>query len=376
MKGPSGPAWDECERAFGIRPCAELDMMRERLRAVIDLSPVAIWIADDGRISFANRAAARLVGVADGDALVGTSPQTWLDPDHHAALAQRLERARRQERVDEPLAATLRRADGRLLEVEIGIGALPDHGHAVVQMVIADASTRRQQLREVEASRRALRRLSANVVEAREEERRRIARELHDELGQGLSALKMEIAGCARAYNLDAADARISEMLAHLDEITASVRRIAADLRPLMLDDLGLDDAIEALAQDFRRRHGIAVELALDPMGTPADPRIAIGLYRMVQESLTNVARHAQATRVRIGLRRVGDSVELEVADNGVGATAPPSPRDSQFGLLGMRERADMLGGSFAFGQGDDGGARVRVHVPWRDADAPAGSAR
>lgn len=371
MKGPSGRAWDECERASGVRPCAELEIMRERLHAVIDLSPAAIWIADDAGISFANRAAARLVGVAGGGDLVGSHMSSWLDAEAHAALAQRVQLARRQERVDEPLVATLRRADGDTREVEIVVGALPDHGHAVVQLVITDVSARRRQLRELEASRRALRRLSANVVEAREEERRRIARELHDELGQGLSALKLEIAGCTRAYGLDAGDARVGEMLARLDEITASVRRIAADLRPLMLDDLGLADAIEALAQDFQRRHGIDVELALEPIDAPADPRTAIGLYRMVQESLTNVARHAQATRVRIQLCQVGDEVELDVADNGIGATAPPRPRDSQFGLLGMRERADMLGGSFAFGRGDDGGARVRVRVPWRDADAP-----
>lgn len=370
MKGPSGPAWDECERASGVRPCAELEVMRERLRAVIDLSPAAIWIADATGISFANRAAARLVGVADGNDLVGSPVSSWLDAEAHAALAQRLQRARSQERVDEPLAATLRRVDGSSREVEIVVGSLPDHGHTVVQLVIADVSARRQQLRELEASRRALRRLSANVVEAREEERRRIARELHDELGQGLSALKLEIAGCVRGHGLDAGDARVGVMLAQLDEITASVRRIAADLRPLMLDDLGLGDAIEALAQDFRRRHGIDVELALDPIDVPADPRTAIGLYRMVQESLTNVARHAQATRVRIRLYRVGANVELDVTDNGIGAAAPPRPRDSQFGLLGMRERADMLGGSFAFGRGDDGGARVRVRVPWRDAEA------
>ena len=138
----------------------------------------------------------------------------------------------------------------------IAIASLPDHGRTVVQMVITDITERARESRELERSRRSLRRLSASMVQAREDERRRIARELHDELGQRLTALKMELssldgeaAGATRAGRIDA-------MLEMVDDTVATVRRIATELRPLMLDDLGLNAAIEWLADELGAAHG------------------------------------------------------------------------------------------------------------------------
>lgn len=342
----------------------------QRLRALVDLSPMALWIAQDDRVIFANRAAAQLLGFGAGSDLIGLSIYALLDDDVHSDLRQQLVYALAQD-------GQLGKVQGRLLcrtgerrEVEIALAALPDHGRTTVQMVVSDVSQRNRERREIERSRHLLKRLSANVVDAREEERRRIARELHDELGQSLTALKMEIADCARASGLVAGSDRVSALLARLDEITKSVRRIATDLRPLMLDDLGLGDAIESLANDFARRLGILVHLHVDPIDTAIDEKQRIALYRMVQEALTNVARHAQATVVHVDLRHGDGGLVLSVHDNGVGLpSAEPSPRDSQFGLLGIQERADALGGHLTLDSPPEGGVRMLVCLPTKAPD-------
>jgi signal transduction histidine kinase len=292
----------------------------------------------------------------------------WFDPESHDPLRSEVARALTGERLEAParsvVTGLLRRPDGTRREVEIALAALPDHGQSTVQMVISDVTERRAKAAELEGSRHTLRKLSANVVEAREEERRRIARELHDELGQRLTALKIDLANLAQSASLASADPRVANMSATIDDTLASVRRIASDLRPLMLDDLGLNAAIEWLAEDASRRMGIDVQTHL-PADEPAlDQRVAIALYRMVQEALTNVARHARATEVAIQLRTEGTSLLLSVVDDGVGLAEGALQRSGSFGLLGLRERAHMLGGEVEVNPQPGGGTRLSVRVP------------
>jgi signal transduction histidine kinase len=216
-----------------------------------------------------------------------------------------------------------------------------------------------------------LRELSASVVEAREEERRRIARELHDELGQRLTALKMDLSILAGSTDPQAVDERIRGMLATLDDTVASVRRISADLRPMMLDDLGLNAAIEWLARDATQRMGVAVTLQLGDADPPVDERVATAVYRMVQEALTNVARHAQATGVQVTLRAGAGELVLTVQDNGIGFSADALEREGSFGLMGLRERALMLGGRMEVGNVPGSGGRVTITLPLHPARAP-----
>ncbi|MBX3637416.1 MAG: sensor histidine kinase, partial [Rubrivivax sp.] len=244
------------------------------------------------------------------------------------------------------------------------VAPLPDHGHTTVQMVVSDVTQRRREAAELQRSRQALRGLSASVVDAREQERRRIARELHDELGQRLSALKLELAGCAGSAGLRPEDPRLQAMLAMLDDTMASVRRIAADLRPLMLDDLGLAAAIEWLAAEATRRLGMQVQVEVDELDPELGEPLAIAVYRMVQEALTNVARHARASRVQVVLHCRGGELRLTVQDDGVGFDLPAPGRPGSYGLLGMRERARLLGGRVEIDNPPEGGGRVRVWLP------------
>ena len=235
---------------------------------------------------------------------------------------------------------------------------------AAVQMVITDVTERAIESRELERSRRELRRLSANLVDAREEERRRIARELHDELGQRLTALKMELSSLASLPQRRDREQRVASMLAMVDETVASVRRIATDLRPLMLDDLGLNAAIDWLAHDSARRMGMEIELQLGIVDPPIGDAATTALYRMVQEALTNIARHAHATRAGIEMRCESDDLLVTVYDNGVGFLQDSMYREGSHGLMGIRERAYMLGGNLELGNRPDGGAFISLRLP------------
>lgn len=340
----------------------ELEHFKRRLRSVFELAPVAIWIVEDDRIVFANRAAERLFG--HDESIVGQDVYALLESCSHDAVRKRVARALVGTPDVELVHGRVVRADGTPREVEIALAALPDHGRTTVQMVVADVTQRRLELNELEQSRASLRRLSTSVVEAREEERRRIARELHDELGQRLTALKMELSTLPGETTQTARQERVDGLLTMLDDTLASVRRISSDLRPMMLDDLGLHAAIEWLARDTARRMGIEIAVRLNENDAPVDDRVATAAFRIVQEALTNVTRHARATDVTVLLRQLDGELELVVEDNGTGYPEGAMQREGSFGLLGMRERATLLGGRLEFGNSPARGARLVVRLP------------
>lgn len=360
---PERPCDDTAPGEF--TQAADVALPLRRLEAVIELLPMAVWIAEDNHIRYANAAAVRLTGHGPDDEIVGCPVHTMLHADAHAELQRQTEAVLASPGTLGTLRAALLRRDGPPCEVEIALSALPDHGQSTLQMVIHDVTQRQRELQELQRSRQALRRLSASIVEGREADRRRIARELHDELGQGLSTLKLDLSALVDDALPERHRARARRMLAQLDELMAAVRRIAVDLRPQMLDDLGLSAAIEWLVQDFARRTGLQCTMQLDEIGALED-QAGTALYRMVQEALTNVLRHARASEVRVELRRENDHVWVSVRDNGVGLAAGVAAHDGQFGLLGMRERADMLGGQFQLESLDRGGTCVRMQLPAR----------
>ncbi len=353
----------------------EVEALTRRFRTVLDMAPVAMWISDGDHVAFANRAAVELFGGRQGESLVGRSIYTLMHPASHDKLRLQVASAIAGDGATQVVSGAIARLDGEAREVEIASAALPDHGRTVVQMVITDITQRQQQAREQVNHREELRRLSASVVEAREEERRRIARELHDELGQRLTALKMELSSLGPAAARRSQDGRIAKMLEMVDDTVAAVRRIAADLRPMMLDDLGLNAAIEWLARDAARRMGTEITVRLGEEDPPVAPGAAIALYRMVQEALTNVARHAHATDVCIEMRQEGGELVLRVRDNGVGFPDRSTQQDGRYGLLGIRERAYMLGGRLEVDNPPGGGGRVTVRLPLAPADRTAGAA-
>jgi signal transduction histidine kinase len=202
----------------------------------------------------------------------------------------------------------------------------------------------------------------------REAERARIARELHDELAQGLTALKMDVSWLSGRLppDDDRARSRVERMKGLVDSTVTSVRRLAHDLRPAMLDDLGLVPAIEHLLHEFSERTGVVVELDADANALEFREPLTTSVYRMVQEALTNVARHARATEVRVAIRAEGDELTVTASDNGIGVSDAKLQSGKSLGILGIKERAHTLGGRAEIHSPVDGGTVVEIRIPVR----------
>jgi signal transduction histidine kinase len=211
-----------------------------------------------------------------------------------------------------------------------------------------------------------LRALAARLQTAREEERTRVAREIHDELGQALTAIKIDLTALLPSVLPDPGSnlQRQQTVFRLLDDAIHSVRRIATDLRPGVLDDLGLVAAIEWAVEEFQARTGIESCVSLPDGDMALDPEPATALFRILQEALTNVARHARATRVTVQLAQQNGDLSLEVRDNGRGVQQEQLVDGRSLGILGMRERALLLAGEFSIHGTPDEGTTVKVRIP------------
>jgi PAS domain S-box-containing protein len=231
---------------------------------------------------------------------------------------------------------------------------------------MTDITTRKRAQEELEGSHERLRALAAHLQAAREEERTRVAREIHDELGQALTGVKMDLAWLRKKLpkELVPLKEKTESMLGLMDQTIQSVRRISTELRPGVLDDLGLTAAIEWQIQEFQKRTGIKCQLAARLEDIGLDRPRSTALFRIFQETLTNIARHAHATKVSIKLEQKNGDVSLHVQDNGNGIPKTKLSDPRSLGILGMRERALLLGGEVAI-QGTRGkGTRVTARIP------------
>jgi signal transduction histidine kinase len=212
-----------------------------------------------------------------------------------------------------------------------------------------------------------LRELTMHLQTVREEERAMIAREIHDELGGLLTALKMDIRWLARRFaeNFPDADEKFSVMSMHLDNAIKTVRRIITDLRPSVLDDLGLVAALEWQLDDFAKRYEIATRFnhALATRELP-EKQQEVTVFRIFQESLTNIARHAKASRVEVDLIEHDGAIELTIRDNGIGIADENKLKKGSYGILGMNERAMSLGATLEVRSNNGGGTQVVLNMP------------
>ncbi len=202
--------------------------------------------------------------------------------------------------------------------------------------------------KKIEENSEQFRNLSAHLQEAREEERKMIAREIHDELGQALTTMQLQLTLLREEVLSDAIAAtnRIDVIKKQIGDTIQSVKRIITKLRPGLLDDLGLSAAIEWQANEFQRHTGIVCELHIYSNEKHINAEISTAIFRIFQEILTNVTRHSNATRVSINLKQAEDSIELQVDDNGRGITEEELNDPKSFGIIGMKERAQYWNGS------------------------------
>ena len=262
----------------------------------------------------------------------------------------------------------LRRKDGTLVDVEILSHDMPFADRPARVVLANDVTERLAGEERLRRSYEELRALSARLESVREEESTRIAREVHDEVGQALTAIKIDLAEIERMFGAGRAPeealARLRGAGLLLDETLDAVHRISTELRPGVLDELGLEAAVEWQLEEFRKRTGVACRFRADLGEAAVDAAHATAVYRVLQELLTNVARHAAAREVTASLSAGGGALVLELADDGRGIPADAVAAPQSFGLAGIRERVAYVGGRVDI-RGERGrGTRVKVVIP------------
>jgi len=262
----------------------------------------------------------------------------------------------------------------------LGAALIASFGIALLATLYAgrlEDRLRRQRARDVQNT-RDLQDLSSKLLNAQEEERRSIARELHDEVGQALTAIKIELALAQRAVDgAGGASDALDEARTIADGVLQTVRDLSHLLHPALLDDLGLPAATEWYLKGFSKRHGLRAEVLHDRMDERLAPETEAAVYRIIQEALTNVAKHAKASRCRVYLQRLTNTLLVTIEDDGIGFDPGSRPAGGTrgLGLVSIRERVAQLHGSMRLESGGDSGTRVTIEVPAesrRRIDEPA----
>ena len=333
----------------------------QRLAGLLESAMDAIISCDDTqKIVLYNRAAEKTFGWSPGEAL-GQPLEMLLPTRYHQHHAQQVRRfgatGTTSRRMGDNTVLYARRKNGDEFPIDASISQLNTPEGKLYTVILRDITERVRAREELAA-------FASESAGVREQEKSRIARELHDELAQSLTAAKMDAIWLRDHLAGDAeAQTKIATMLSMLDTCVASTRRIAADLRPLVLDDLGLVPALEWVVQNFTQRTGVPCELIVDEDLELEEP-YATGVFRIVQESLQNVAKHAEAHQVEVELKAEGESLQLRVQDDGIGFR-PSQPRKPQsLGLVGLRERAHLLHGRVDVQSEPGQGTHVTARIP------------
>lgn len=340
-----------------------------RLSGLLDSAMDGIITVDESqRIVMYNRAAEKIFGWSSEE-ILGQSLGKLIPERHrsgHGAYVKRFGATGvTSRRMGDNTVIYGQRANGEEFPLDASISQLDTPDGKLYTVILRDVTERVRSQEERSA-------FAAAAHAIREEEKTRVARELHDELAQSLTALKMDtiwvrdnVAGAPQAVA-----PKLAEMLSMLDRAVASTRRIASDLRPLLLDDLGLVPAIEWLVSTFSQRSGVAASFKADDDLELPEP-YATAVFRIIQESLANVGKHAQATEVSVSVGKLGDTVTLAVIDNGRGFSTSAPRKPQSLGLMGLRERAQLLKGDFTIDSEPGKGTRVEVRIPLAEMARP-----
>lgn len=370
------PMRDEAGRLIGVmgvardiseRKDAEAALQRQKdfMSQVLDTDPNLIFVKNaEGRFIWVNQAMADSCGMTVQEMIWKSNAEVNPNPDEVEGFLEvdrDVIRERREVVMNEPVQL----ADGRQRwYLTIKRPLVEADGSINVLGIAMDITEQRVSEIKLAESYKELQRLSSHLENALEDERTRIARELHDEMGATLAAMKMRVAWLAA--RLPAQMPQLAEEAGHISELVSdgiqTVRQIVRKLRPSPLEDVGLAAAFEDYVKKFGQHTGIECMLSLPSQAVTLEQGPAATLFRILQESLSNVAKHAQATRVDVILSRRGKSLLLVVEDNGIGFE--PGRKEKSFGLLGIRERALMVGGKARISSEPGKGSRISISIP------------
>jgi PAS domain S-box-containing protein len=341
-------------------------LSEDSLRLIIDTIPTVAWtIGPDGVVDFVNQRSLDFSGLSLEEQI--REPTRTIHPEDLSRVMEKWRRDMAAGGASED-EMRLRRADGEYRWFLVRTVPLRDKLGTIVKWfgTSTEIEDRKKAEDALQCSLEELRALAARLQSVREEERTRVAREIHDELGQALTGIMLESASLIRELPRAAKQQlnRAESIMKLADDTIQTVRRISTELRPGILDDLGLIAAVEWAAEEFQTRTGTNCRLDLPEDDIVIDQERATALFRILQETLTNVARHANATQVNIRLAKEEGTLILEVHDNGQGINKEELSAGRSLGILGMRERALLLGGGLAIssapGQGTTIGVRIK----------------
>jgi len=330
----------------------------------VNKDQVLDYVFDHQRMTKVNNAIVAQFNATTPEELLGATPAQFFAHDLTMAKARWREffdKGHLHRETDE------RRLDGTPMRIEGDYMVIYDDrgriaGHFGIQRDVTDRYLATEQ---IAASRQQLRALASRLQKVREEERTEMAREIHDELGQALTGLKLDISWMKHRLPRDhEMMAQCASIIERIDQTANTVRRIATKLRPSVLDQLGLAAALEWQGQEFGVRTGIPVSMDVSADGAAIPDDLGSSAFRILQESLTNVARHAKATRVTIRLSQTATLLTLQVSDDGVGCTPACFEGTRSLGLIGMRERALACGGELSISGAPGRGTTVLLRVP------------
>ena len=364
--------WNRTLRKKVLQRTAALGESEQRFRRLVELMPVAVYVCDtSGIIQSYNNRAVELWGRGPkpGDtaqrycaSLRLYSPEGKLVPHEESKMAEVL----RTGVPADDLEVVIERPDGSCITTLVNVAPLRNgKGELIGAMnCFQDITERKRAAKELEEANRQLRILSRRLFHLQEEERRHLARELHDEVGQALTAAKINLQAAMKESD-GAKSKRIDETAAILERLLGQVRQISLDLRPPTLDDLGLVPALRSLLDQQGRRASVAVHLSAKNVPENLDPEIQTTCFRIAQEAITNAVRHANATRIDVELARENGNLRLQVRDNGRGFDADSVQAQAVgLGLIGIKERAALVGGRTKIVSSPNKGTTIEILLP------------
>lgn len=358
-----GSSMDITERKEAGRRLEELEALES---SILDAIPQAVVGLHERRINFANHAVRNIFGW-NREELIGKSITMIYRNEADAEGIGDLFYASLEQRRTYETEFPCRRKDGREILCRMKASRIGEElREKRIVVTFEDVTAQKKAQEELERSRQELRNLSLHLETARETECARVARKIHDELGQSLTALQMDLAWLTS--RLPVKQKEIREKTRGMSDLVAaaieSVHNISTELRPSLLDDLGLPAAVEWQAADFQKRAGIGCRATIRCGGAAIAKELSTAVFRIFQETLTNIARHSRATHCRVGLTANEKELCLEVTDNGIGITPWQIDDSRSFGMIGMRERANRWGGTLYVGNAKPAGTTVRVLIP------------
>ncbi|MBW1852787.1 MAG: PAS domain S-box protein, partial [Deltaproteobacteria bacterium] len=347
----------------------ELHESEKRYRALVDESPSSILVFQDGHCIFSNQAGLRLLGFSYLKDIVGRPALDFVPPEFHNLAIQRME-GLAQEKSNPTIEFELLKTDGTTVAVETTSVPIQIGGKPAGLVICNDITKRKHAEMELLKSREDFRNLAGKLLSVQESERRRLAREMHDDLTQRLAVLAIDIGKIERDFQ-DTADPvfeTLRSVRERLVNLSGDIHAISRQLHPSILEDLGLADAVKSECSSFTGREGIAVDYRTEsvPPGIPAD--VAICIYRIVQEGLRNVAKHADTTQLQVSLTGKDDAIHLTIKDQGAGFDPKKTEKKLGLGLVSMQERVRLIQGDISIESRPGKGTIINVRAPLKDS--------